>query len=115
MFQKESRLLTSGDFSFVFKKPLKVTGQSFDLYVRANNLPRARLGLAVPKKAIKHAVMRNRVKRVLREYFRAHQQQLEGFDVVVVVKKPMGLAPYTEQAQIVASHWEQMLKRLGAR
>lgn len=112
MFQKENRLLKSEDFGFVFKKPLKVTGESFDLYVRPNKLSLARLGLAVPKKAVKHAVSRNRIKRVLREYFRAEQASLQGFDVVVVVKKPMALVPSKEQANVVASHWQSMMGRL---
>jgi ribonuclease P protein component len=112
MFLKESRLLKSEDFGFVFKKPLKVSGQSFDLYVRANQLGRARLGLAVPKKAIKQAVSRNRIKRVLRECFRQKQANIQGFDVVVVVKKPMNDVPRTEQTQVVAHHWQQMMVRL---
>lgn len=112
MFQKENRLLKSEDFSFVFKKPLKVTGESFDLYVRPNKLSLARLGLAVPKKAVKHAVVRNRIKRVLREHFRTHKQSLEGFDVVVVVKKPMGVVNYSEQAQVIMAHWHVMMERL---
>lgn len=112
MFQKENRLLTSEDFGYVFKKPLKVSGESFDLYVRPNKLSRARLGLAVSKKAIKHAVMRNRIKRVFREYFRAEQSSLEGFDVVVVVKKPMGAVAFQHQANVVAAHWQCMMGRL---
>lgn len=113
MFQKENRLLTSEDFGFVFKKPLKVAGDSFDLYVRANKLSLARLGLAVPKKAIKHAVTRNRIKRVFREYFRAEQIALNGFDVVVVVKKPMATVELQNQAKVIATHWQAMLGRLS--
>ena len=112
MFQKENRLLKSDDFGFVFKKPLKVAGESFDLYVRANKLSLARLGLAVPKKAVKHAVTRNRIKRVFREYFRVEQSSLQGFDVVVVVKKPMATVDVKNQAKVVAEHWQCMMGRL---
>lgn len=112
MFQKENRLLKSEDFAFVFKKPLKVSGESFDIYVRPNKLSLARLGLAVPKKAIKLAVTRNRIKRVFREYFRAEQSSLNGFDVVIVVKKPMGIVEHKKQASVVAAHWQCMMGRL---
>jgi ribonuclease P protein component len=47
----------------------------------------ARLGLAIPKKNIKKAVDRNKLKRFVRESFRTNQQNLGGFDVVVLVKR----------------------------
>ena len=42
--------------------------------------------MAIPKKHIHGAVDRNRLKRVIREGFRARQQALNGKDVVVVVR-----------------------------
>lgn len=38
--------------------------------------PRPQLGLIVPKKLSKHAVRRNTIKRLSREYFRQHQADL---------------------------------------
>ncbi|MGL4767470.1 MAG: ribonuclease P protein component [Formosimonas sp.] len=38
--------------------------------------PWAQLGLVVPKKLAKHAVRRNTIKRMAREYFRLHQHEL---------------------------------------
>jgi ribonuclease P protein component len=47
-----------------------------------NQLEHPRLGLIVPKKIIPTAVGRNRVKRLLREDFRLHQDHIAGLDVI---------------------------------
>jgi len=49
----------------------------------------ARLGTAVPKRLVKSAVCRNRIKRIIKESFRHNQKTLTGFDIVVVVSKPV--------------------------
>lgn len=88
MFRRENRLLKSEDFSFVFQRPVKCRGDCFELYARKNGGVVARLGLAISKKSLKKAVDRNHVKRLFRESFRSHTQSLQGFDLVVVMKKP---------------------------
>jgi ribonuclease P protein component len=42
-----------------------------------------RLGLIVPKRLLSRAVDRNRVRRLLREWFRNNQGRLDGRDLVV--------------------------------
>jgi len=56
------------------------------LLARANGLAHARLGIAAPKRQLKRAVDRNRIKRIIRESFRRRQAQLRGLDVVVLVR-----------------------------
>jgi ribonuclease P protein component len=46
----------------------------------------SRLGLVVTRRLGK-AVQRNRVKRLLREFFRRHQNGLPAFDLVIMAKK----------------------------
>lgn len=53
----------------------------------------ARLGLAIPKKHIKKAVDRNRLKRLVRESFRINQENLGSFDVVVLVRRDIAALP----------------------
>lgn len=46
----------------------------------------ARLGLAVSRKVSKRAVERNRIKRIIRESFRAQRGTLPPFDVLVIAR-----------------------------
>lgn len=52
----------------------------------------ARLGMVVAKRNVKLAVDRNKLKRLIRESFRLQHQQMQGLDVVVVVKKDFAFA-----------------------
>lgn len=47
---------------------------------------RPRLGIAVPKKQVKHAVRRNRIKRIIRNSFRQRSQTLPNCDLVVLCR-----------------------------
>lgn len=57
----------------------------FRLHVRPNGLALARLGIVVARKAVRGAVERNRVKRLVREVFRTERTGLSGLDIVVRV------------------------------
>jgi ribonuclease P protein component len=57
--------------------------------VRANEHSLARLGLIVPKRHVPRAVDRNRVKRLIREWFRHNQGLVSGRDLLVRVVNPL--------------------------
>lgn len=56
------------------------------LLASANNLDHPRLGFVLAKKQIKLAVQRNRVKRLVRESYRLHLQQIPALDFVVLAR-----------------------------
>lgn len=87
---RRARLTSAGAFRKVFEQPWRSTDGCFSLLVRPNDLDYARLGLAISKKSLKTATERNRVKRVVRESFRAHADDVSGFDVVVVSRSLAG-------------------------
>jgi ribonuclease P protein component len=72
---------------------------------RPSGRARARLGLAVPRKQIRKAVERNRVKRLIRESFRQHQALLEGLDVVVVVRASLAEKSAERVFRCLDKHW----------
>ncbi len=66
------------------------------LYARKNGGMTSRLGITVSTK-LGHAVVRNRVRRRLREIYRIHESQfLPGYDLVVVARMRSVYAKYDE-------------------
>jgi ribonuclease P protein component len=82
-FTKTARLRAAPEFQAVFKSGVKLSGAFFRLYYLKNELSIARLGMAVPKKAVPLSVQRNRLKRICREVFRQHGALLPGDYVLV--------------------------------
>ena len=81
------------------------------MLARANSREHARLGMAVPKRQLKRAVDRNRIKRLIRESFRKHQAQLRGLDVVVLVRH--GIVQMDNEAifRALDKHWNRLSKK----
>lgn len=113
-FPREARLLNSGEFDKVFKKPVRasVTGVTI-LGSRNGNPGYPRLGLVIPKKCLKRAVWRNRVKRVIRETFRLNQQALPPADFVVMARSKIGEISNAELRSVLKKLWDQISRRLA--
>lgn len=98
--QSMERLRCPRAYRRVFQQGKKLLSPLFVLYILPTSQPHSRLGLAVSKR-IGSAVVRNRVKRRLREVFRRHKNLLNlHSDVVVVARSAAANAPasvYTEQ------------------
>ncbi|MGI9270229.1 MAG: ribonuclease P protein component [Woeseiaceae bacterium] len=106
-FQKESRLLDAAAYGRVFKKATRSRDKWFTVLCRENDGGEARLGLAVSKKHCKAAVSRNRIKRLVRESFRHHQEDLAGFDVVVINQPATRSANNKQLFNSLDGHWRE--------
>lgn len=112
-FTKSMRLLNSKDFQIVFDDaPLRTSHQHFLFLARLNQLDSPRLGLVIAKKHIRHAVDRNRMKRLIRETFRAKQQQLAGIDVIVLARKGMNDVTNALLIEQLNGQWERLIRKL---
>ncbi len=113
-FSRRARLLSSDDFQKVFKQTsCRSVDQRLTVLARQNKLGRARLGLAISKRTIKTAVGRNRVKRLVRESFRQHQQALAGLDIVVLSRNAALRASNPELTAALQIHWQRIAKQLA--
>ena len=83
-FPRSARLLTAADYACVFKKNQRFSDRYWTSLVHTDKEIPSRLGLAVAKKRAKRAVDRNKIKRIARESFRAHQHQFIGLQLVVM-------------------------------
>ncbi len=95
-FPRSHRLSGKLAFAAVYDARAKEARGPLAVFSRTNGLPHPRLGLSVPRR-VGTAPVRNRIKRLLREAFRAHQHDLPvGYDLVIVVRphRPMILAEY---------------------
>ena len=83
----------------------------FSVIARPNGLGHARLGLAVGVRAAGNAVRRNRVKRIVRESFRANQQELPSVDLVVNARPGAGSASSAALRASVLALWDRVRQR----
>lgn len=77
------RLHSGADYERVYKAGVRAGDSYFAVNVRPNGLGYARLGMSIGGKTVGNAVRRNRVRRMLREFFRHRRAELPPLDFVV--------------------------------
>ncbi len=106
-FPKEYRLLRRSEFRQVYEAGQRRSAPIGVIFYRPNGLSMTRLGITTPTK-LGGAVLRNRVKRRLREVFRLHRLSIPvGWDIV--------LNPRDTVATLEFSKLERELSRLFPR
>jgi ribonuclease P protein component len=96
------------EFKQVFAHGQRQNDACFTLIALANEKGIPRLGLVMARKNLRRAVDRNRVKRAVRESFRAHQAQLPARDFVLMARSPAGARPGPALRQSLAQHWKKI-------
>jgi ribonuclease P protein component len=92
-FPREARLLRRSEYDAVYRGGKRRSSPHFTLFLRPNELPLSRFGFSI-KKALGGAVLRNRIRRRLRELVRTHRQEIPaGWDFVMHPKSSVGNAP----------------------
>ena len=86
-------LSSAAAFRLAYREGRRLTDNLLAIYARRNGLPVTRIGISV-RRAMGTAVRRNRVRRRVREAIRLEQQQMGGFDVVIVPRLPAAAAPF---------------------
>ncbi len=85
MLPLKNRLKKKKDFERIFNQGKSFKHDCLVLRILENDLGYNRFGFVVSKKVSKKAVVRNRIKRMLREIVRQGDVKIkEGFDIVVI-------------------------------
>ncbi len=84
--RRHERLTKRADFETIFREGIRYSTRHFFITIYQTNLDVRRLGMVVSRK-VGGAVKRNRVKRLVREFFRLNKHRLpEGHDIVFIAK-----------------------------
>lgn len=86
-FPKDERIRERREFTELFNHADRTHSSHLLLFRRSNSRQSARVGITASRK-VGGAVVRNRIKRLIREYYRQHKADfISGFDYSLVVKK----------------------------
>jgi len=108
-YPRSARVRARPEFDAVFTRGRRAAANAlFALHHLPADHP-ARLGLAVSRKVDKRAVVRNRIKRVLRDHFRRERHALPGGDFVVVARSGAARATGAE----ITSAFRHALRRVA--
>jgi ribonuclease P protein component len=98
------------EFKAAYARGRRLKAEHFTVVVLNNQLPIARLGLAVAARTVGNAVHRNRFKRLVRDSFRLHQVRLAGVDIVIGARNEAASASTVELRSALVSVWERIEK-----
>jgi len=94
-------LVKPWQYKKVYDQGKRVRGQNFTLIYLPNNTAGNKLGISIH--GVRQAAQRNRIKRIIREFFRHHRDFIEPFSDVVFAVRP-GFVPNSPQEVEAAVH-----------
>jgi len=102
---RSARLLTGAEFKAVFDQRRAVTNELFRIHFADSDQPR--LGMAVSRKVSPSAVVRNRIRRQIRESFRLRRPGLANMDYVILAKPQAARSEPAQLRQALDQLWQR--------
>jgi len=113
-FTRQQRLLNADDFQRVFDNTqIKASTRELLILGAANDLGRSRIGFIIAKKNIRTAVHRNRIKRLIREHFRVHCDEIVAADLIIMARKGFDKRSNSEINSAFCDLWDKLVSRSG--
>ena len=82
-YPRAARIVRKADFDAVYRNGKRRSSSHFTVFLKANELPESRFGFSI-KRALGGAVVRNRIRRRIREVVRLHREEISaGWDFVI--------------------------------
>ncbi len=109
--EKREKILTRKDFIHLSKIGHRVYNKYFIAVFSKGAYSRTRVGITVTKK-VGCAVKRNRIKRIVREYFRLHKNGIDGtWDINIIAKKEASAISIKQAFISLQSVFESIARR----
>jgi ribonuclease P protein component len=111
---RTARLLARSDFAALRQRSDRLTTRSFVAEYRESSLSTPRLGCAISRKVSKLAVVRNRIRRVIRESFRHHRQTLPNLNILLIARSSSAGQTNPALRADLQRIWQQLAARKPA-
>lgn len=109
-FQKSDRILKRAEFLEFFSSGRAVHSSGFVLAYKEIKFFKPRIGITVSKKVGK-SVVRNRVKRLIREYYRLNKYSLYSkWDYHLIAKKQASTLSYSQTSDLLSNLFGKLPK-----
>lgn len=109
-FSADQRLKKPSDFKRVYQSKQWGSSEHFTFNVLANEKERFSLGVTVSKKVSKSAVVRNRIKRQIKEFYRLRQHEITGASLVITAKANCAQASDQQRQTSLEVLWNKIRK-----
>ncbi len=104
------RVRKRGEFKAVYGEGLRVAGERLVIFVRSGENDHPRLGITATRK-VGGAVVRNRLRRLVREVFRRNLSAFDTWDVVVNLRRKAVGSRYQDMEREMLSLMRRARKR----
>lgn len=115
-FTREQRLLNASDFQRVFDNTKhKASTRELLILGAANDLGHSRIGFIIAKKNIRTAVQRNRIKRIIRNFFRLHCSEFDTADLIIMARRGLDQRSNSEILRMISDLWRKLIRQSNSR
>lgn len=98
----------------MFRHGARREGRYVQIVTTPASRPPGRAGFVISAKVLPRAVDRNRLKRLLREFLRAHRPDVTAFDLVIRLKRPLLREALSDAAREAAALICEALRKTRA-